>query len=266
MSESQPSTGRKLARTSTSAKLRARAAEEADKAPFGWSLATITKFLKLATDEERLAQMFVILSVSEHDYQYDFKVTAAVDFHFANAFHCFDVGYDPRRTLFVCKTLNLLWDESVKSVQSPDINYETLRADLIDKLRVFLNEFNATDNRFSPKETQELLRFVTQAFIRPLRLLMSPFQVPPDTVQLQEPRKMHAPVRPVPLEQCNPERRILVEDEDFPMLPYFQASSMPLDVVRRMVGEYTDRMVEIINRRYDVIDQQMAHVLPLLNP
>jgi hypothetical protein len=129
-----------------------------------------------------------------------------------------------------------------------------------------LNELKASDNRFSPKETQESLGFVAQAFIRPLRLLMSPFQVPPDTVQFQEPRKLHAPVRAVPREQCNPERCILVDDEEFPRLPYFQASLMPLDVVRRIVGEYRDRMVEIINQRYDVIDQQMARVLPLPNP
>jgi hypothetical protein len=55
------------------------------------------------------------------------------------------------------------------------------------------------------------------------------------------------------------------EEKDFPTLPFFTAPTVPLEVLRKMIGRYTDSMIAIINERYDFIDQQMARVLPLLN-
>jgi hypothetical protein len=40
---------------------------------------------------------------------------------------------------------------------------------------------------------------------------------------------------------------------------------MPLEELRRCVRQYTQQMIDVIDRRYDLIDQQMERVLPLLN-
>jgi hypothetical protein len=262
--KSKSLTGRKLAKSGT-LKQKPKPEPEPEKIPSGWSVATVTKLQKLKTEPEMLTQVLSIMSVNEHDYQYDFKATTTVDFHFANYLHFVEVGYSMRHIVLLSKIFTKLWSDSVKAVQSPDNDFDQLRAYLVEQTRILVSQMNATDAIFTPTETENFLCYVTQVLIRPIRLLMHPFYSPPNISREQQPRKLNRPVPPVPLMQCNPVKTVRLEEHDFPMLPFFTTTTLPLEDLRRMVTQYTDGMIAIINERYDFIDQEMARVLPLLN-
>jgi hypothetical protein len=138
------------------------------------------------------------------------------------------------------------------------VDFDKLRTDLIEMLQPLLNEFNATEVQFSPRQSDALLTSVTQTFILPIRLLVYPYGGISQPSTVVEKRKVS---RPVPLEQCVELQTVLREGQEFPLPPDFQAETMPLAELRHVVNEYTDRTIEMINQRYDVIDVQLARAV-----
>jgi hypothetical protein len=67
--------------------------------------------------------------------------------------------------------------------------------------------------------------------------------------------------RPVPLQQGVELRTALREGQEFPQPPSFQAETIPLAELRRVVNEYTGRIIEIIDQLYDVIDAQLTRAI-----
>jgi hypothetical protein len=233
---------------------------------FGWTSAAVTRFMRSEGDPDRLSHVLSILSISENDYKYDFKSTVTADYNLANGYHCVAAGYDVRQTQFVCRTLGKLFDDAIKSVQATsEVNFDQIRAEVIESLRGAVNHFNSGEGNFSPKQTQEFLSFVTQTLIRPIRLLLHPWYGAENTAGVAEPRKMSAPPKPVALGDCRIPSVVIPDDQQFPILPFFQTDTMPLEDLRRCVRQYTQQMIDVINKRYDLIDQQMGSVLPLLN-
>ena len=226
----------------------------------GWTQAATQKYLELDSDDSRLEHVKSMFSVSDDEYKYDFKSTSTVDFHFANALYCQDHGFELLRFQFVCRTLHRMYEQGVKSVtENPELDFENLRTELFNMFRAAFTQFNQQEFLFSTSETAELIKFITTSFLRPLRLVLSPYYLKTHTGYILEMKKVFRPVEPVPLDECVQEFDVTPEDELFPIVNIPQGvETIDMATMKQIIRQYTDDMVKTIEKRYDTLEGQMA--------
>lgn len=271
--------------------------DEAEKlaAGNGWTIAAVQKYLEATTDEERLQQLFAMFSITEHDYQYDFKSTATIDFHFGNALYCTESSspkFDAHKLQFYCRTLHRMLEMGIQKVQEdPNLDFDVLRKDLFELFHTNFIEFNSSSNtaattgkekesskdkdkdkekepefQFTPEETTELIKQVTSSFLRPLRLILHPFYIERYTGEQNVIKKVFQPVNPVPLSECVEALPVVEEDKEFPILNIPQDGTMNLEAMKNMIKTYTDGIIATIEKRYDDLDEQVAKLNPVATP
>jgi hypothetical protein len=153
----------------------------------------------------------------------------------------------------------------VKTVKSSSpVDFEKLKTELVEILGPPLTEFNAGEHGFSAQQTSHLLKYVTQVFIRPIRLLMHPFAEHHRPGKVRRFRTVFRPVTPVPLEECVECFPVVREEELFPLCPKFPMDVARLEDLRQVVRQYTEEMIGVINHRYDRIDDELTVRLPKL--
>lgn len=258
----------------------------------GWTVAAIQKYLEATTDEERLQQLFAMFSITENDYQYDFKSTATIDFHFGNALYCTESTFpkfDPHKLQFYCRTLNKMLDFGTQKVQEdPNLDFDALRKELFELFHSCFNEFNTApvtpltgkekdkdknqdpnkepEFQFTPEETTELIKQITSSFLRPLRLILRPYYSQNPPYRLPVMKKVFQPVTPIPLSECQEILPVVEEDKEFPILNIPTDGTMNLEAMKTMIKMYTDNVISTIEKRYDALDEQMAKINPLMSP
>ncbi|KAK8888492.1 hypothetical protein M9Y10_039571 [Tritrichomonas musculus] len=260
----------------------------------GWTIAAVQKYLEATTDEERLQQLLAMFSVTEQDYQYDFKSTATINFHFGNALYCTESAFpkfDAHKLQFYCRTLHKMLEMGIQKVQEdPNLDFDALRKELFELFHTNFTEFNSSSStsassgkekesakdkdkekepefQFTPEETTELIKQVTSSFLRPLRLILHPFYIE-RSCRIDQPNyfKVFQPVNPVPLSECTEILPVIEEDKEFPILNIPQDGTMNLEAMKNMIKMYTDGIIATIEKRYDVLDDQVAKLNPLTSP
>ena len=235
-------------------------AGESDKSLYGWTNAVVAKIVQCESDEERLGAIRQVVSVSETDYCYDMKATAIVDYHLANLLYALEQGYSQAQTQFVMRVMTKLWEDAVRAVQGQEaVEFDQLRGTLAEELRPMFAEYNAAEDRFTKVQTQALLKYIDQAFLKPIRLITYPFRHEPQLRCKVEERKVFMPVTPDPLSECVEDEHVFEGDYEFPLLPFPRhVSSMTLKDMKEMIEQYTNNVIDIINKRYDLLEQEVA--------
>jgi hypothetical protein len=237
----------------------------------GWTIAATQKLLELTTDVERLQHLLQMFSISEHDYQYDVRSTNQIDFHFANFLFCVDKAFDLPKVQFVCRTLHKLLTQGIARVQGSasdtQIPYDVIRVELFDALQAAFVEQNTTENPVNLEEAKSIISFTTMTFFRPLRLVLYPFYLSLAVEPTYALRKIFQPVQPVPLAECEEFFPVIDEARDFKPFPLAPTvTTMNLEDVKQMIQRYTDDVIDTIERRYDMLEEQIAKVAPVISP
>lgn len=233
---------------------------------YGWTSVVIQGLMKAENDDERIKQIQQVLSFTEESYNYDIKASTQIDFHFGNLLFCMGENYSVKQTQLVFKIMSKLLDDAMKACQIGDLDFDYLKGDLIDKMRRSFTELSAPDSPFTLKQTETLLSYVSQTFIKPIRLVMMPFYKPITNKHVVTPKRIFQPTTPDPLDECVERLPVLDEDKQFPLLAIPRSNEMNLGDLKRMIQQYTDNVIETINKRYDLLEAEMAkNVTPLLN-
>lgn len=226
----------------------------------GWTLAATQKFFELQTDQEKIEFLYQMFSISEHDYQFDMKATTTIDFNLANALFCEQQKFNVTQSQFVCRTIYRLLEHAIQYVQGQNYNFDALRTQLYDEFQTSYTELNQTEQHFNIEETKILLRFLVTSILRPIRLLVHPFYIERPQEGISESRKVYQPVTPTPLSECVEEIPDPPEDAQFPQLVIPRVDAMNLEDVKQMIHKYTDEIVKAIDKRYDLLEAELAHV------
>ncbi|OHT10027.1 hypothetical protein TRFO_20829 [Tritrichomonas foetus] len=233
----------------------------------GWTTAAVQKYLEATTDEERLNQLLAMFSITEQEYQYDFKSTATIDFHFANVLYCTEANFDPHKIQFFCRTLHKMLETGIQKIQeNSELDFDELRDELYEMFHVAFNEFNTPEYLFTPPEATELIKHVTLTFLRPIRLILHPYYLENHSTYLLELKKVFRPVKPVPLSECEEIMPVIDEDKQFPILTMPKEGTIDLEGVRQAIKQYTDGIIQTIEKRYDDLDEQIARLNPMMSP
>ena len=235
-----------------------KAADDSDTSLYGWTNAVVAKLLKCDSDEERMEHIRQVAGVSQHDYNYDMKATALIDYHLANLLYALEEELSWKQTQFLMRVMTRLWTEGVSAVQGETPpNFDHIRGNLAESLRPMFAELNGSEDRLTKEQTQKMLRYIDQVFLKPIRLMMFPFYHPVEPSSFVSVRKIFHPVTPDPLSEC-------LEDSTeseyaFPLLPFPRnVSTMALQDMKDLIQRYTDDVIETINKRYDALEQEIA--------
>jgi hypothetical protein len=227
----------------------------------GWTTAATQHFIDLATDEERLAHVRAMFTISEEEYRYQVRKTFIADFHLGNGLYCLDQQYDAPRAQFVCRALTELLELVVTAAQpdqpdqrdQPDpIAYDALRAQMLERYQALFLEFNAEEYRFTLGQAEHILRFISDTFIRPLRLIILTMRQEPARVNMPECRKISTPPISLPLSEFSEEHLPSVDEFTPPEFP--RLIGLTLADVREAMARYTAEALQVIERRYDKLD------------
>lgn len=234
---------------------------------YGWTSVVIQGLMKAENDDERIKQIQQVLSFTEESYNYDLKSSTQIDFHFGNLLFCMGENYSVKQTQFVFKVMSKLLDDATKACQiGEEMNFEYLKGELVEKVRHSFTEMTSSDLQFTSKQVETLLSYISQTFIKPIRLVMMPFYKPTVNKRVIMPKKIFQPTHPDPLDECVERLPVLSEDKQFPLLAIPRDNEMNLGDFKRMIQQYTDNVIETINKRYDLLEAEMAKsVTPLLN-
>ena len=227
----------------------------------GWTLAATQKFLETPSDQEKIAFLLQMFSISEEDYKYDMKSTTTIDFNLANALFCQDKNFNVNQTQFVCRTIYKLLEHAISYVQGENYDFDSLRSQLYDEFQASFMELNSTEPHFTTDETKILLHFLVTSFLRPLRLFVHPYYIQRPQQNIQELRKVFQPVKPIPLSECIEEIPEPPEDAQFAPLILPHTTSVNLEEVKQMIRQYTDSVIQTIDKRYDLLEAELTHAI-----
>lgn len=224
----------------------------------GWTLAATEHFMNLNTDEEKLEHVKQMFNVSDEDYSYTERYTFIVDFHLGNGVFCETSHFSTIQTQFVCRSLGKLLDDATAQVHDPELNFDSLRLQLVSTLHDLFNEANEDGYIFKPDQTEYILRYISSTFLRPLRIIVRQFQQGPYMMQVLELRKVFQPPPPSPLEEFVEEMPL--PEEDFEPIAFPKLEGLSVQDVRDSIREYTDRMIETIEKRYDKLEAMVDNL------
>jgi hypothetical protein len=234
----------------------------------GWTAAATQRMFELPNDSERIQHLLQMFSFSEHDYQYDPRSTNQIDFHLANFIFCAERSFDSLKAQFVCRSMHKLLTQGIARVQvDPSISFDALRLELFEMFQTAIQEQNSTENPISLDDAKVILNFVTTTFLRPLRLILYSFYLEAPAVQSYELRKIFQPVHPVPLSDCD---EVFPVPDDarsfrpFPLAP--SVNTMNLEDIKQMLQKYTEDVIDTIEKRYDLLEECVSKVTPMLSP
>jgi hypothetical protein len=222
----------------------------------GWTAAATQHFIDLPNDDERLAHVRAMFTISEEDYKYQIRQTFIADFHLANGLYCLDQAYDALQAQFICRSMAELLGMTLAAAQQPEkMQYDRFRVELLERYQTLFFEFNAEDFRFTLEQAEQILKFVSHTIISPLRLIVITFRHDPEEVILPEARKLLQPPVPPPLSGFSvliplPPPEAQFTPPDFPRL-----SGLTLADVREAMARYTARSLQVIERRYNRMDE-----------
>lgn len=241
--------------------------DESEKVVFGagWTLAATTKFLECTTEDERIQHLYQMFNITDQDYKYDSKATTSIDFHLANGIYCIEKNLDAPKTQFVCRILHKLLEQAIQAASQEGFDIDSLRSELYEQFQAQFLEFNTPDYHFSVDETKDLVYLITHVFLRPLRLLLHPFTMERHPTYVLEMRKVSRPVKPVPLSECEEFHPVVDEEMEFPILS-IPKNAINLEDVKQMIQDYTDNVISTIEKRYDLLDEQISHIAPIVTP
>lgn len=232
----------------------------------GWTIKAVNKFFDLKTEEERLTHVQKMFSISADKYTYDLKSTVLVDFHQGNGLYCVDHNFTVKQTLFMCRQLGNMFTNAKEMVSQEDASFDKVQEDLLKTFRQTLTEaMEGGEFLYPPETAEEIVKFIIMTFLRPMRLLMIPFLYDNHSSINCEMRKISQPVKPQPLAECVQYYPVTNENEDFPLLSFPRTDDMKLWDMKQMIQQYTQSVVDIINKRYDNMEEQMKKINPLLN-
>jgi hypothetical protein len=233
-----------------------------------WTTAATQKFIDCQTDDEKIKQLFAMFSTTEVMYKGDIRTQGNIDFQFANGLWCIEQQLDVLQTQFVCRTLDRLLQNAIQRSQAANergekISIEDLKSDLFDQLHASFNDTNQNEWHFTPDLTKKILVFFNQVFFRPLRLLLYTFTHERGVQHIPEKRTVFSPIQPVPLSECVEEFPVLSDEMSFRPL-IIPKGTMNLEEAREMIQQYTDDMIDTINKRYDSLQEMISKVQPPL--
>ena len=239
-----------------------KALEEAEKqlTGAGWTLAATTRFLEIESDTERLAHLCGMFSVAEDDYKYKMESTYVVDYNWANALYCVEKKLDVPRMQFVCRTLASLLDTVVKlAKEQEDVpQFDTFREQLIEEFQNAFFDFNGEEFKFTTEETKDLLAYVGNSIVKPVRLIYRLYKRPPYAVTVMEDKKVFAPpLKPDPLDECEEMVFVPAEDEEFVPPAFPRIDTLNLADVKEAITKYTDSVIAVIDQRYDKMEEMV---------
>lgn len=232
----------------------------------GWTAAATQKFFECPNDDERFKHIMAMFSITEDQYKNDVKSTTIADFHYANGLWCLESKFDQPQTQFICRSLDRLLTSAIQSQSPTELSEEKpsidkLRLDLFTQFQTMFNELNAGEWKFNTEETQKILTFYNQVFFRPLRLILYSFTHNVESVKVPEKRRVFTPVPPVPLSQCDEAPHYV--DDSMQFKPFtLQKGPLTLEDARELIQQYTDNVIDIINKRYDNLTDMVAKIQP----
>lgn len=227
----------------------------------GWTQAATQHFLELDNDEARMKQVKAMLNISDDDYKFQLRSTYQADFSLANGFFCIEQQFSMLQTQFVCRSLTSLFEIAVASYkEDPTINVDNLRQQLMTKFQTFFEEFNTEDYKFTPEQTEVVLKYISTTFIRPIRLILHSFSADPYVFQFYEPRKIFQPPQMLPLSDFVENFPLPEEEEQFnpPELP--KLTDLHLLDVKDAVTKYTESVLKTIEARYDRLENSLVNL------
>ena len=146
-----------------------------------------------------------------------------------------------------------------------DLNdVDALRQVLMDKFQAMYFDYNGDEFKFTTEQTQEILKFFSMTFIRPIRLIIHTYQSDPYKMIFLEMKRVFTPPAVLPpMSEFVQQYDELPEEDKFHPLYYPKFSGLTLADVREAMNKYTDQMIETINKRYDHLENM---VQKLTNP
>jgi len=237
----------------------------------GWTAAATQKFFDCVNDDERLQHVMAMFTITDQQYKYDNKSTILIDFHFSNGLFCIDQKYDLIQTQFVCRTLDKLLQSGIHMYTASDVttaakqNIDSIRAELMNQFQAAFNELNSTEWHFTPETLQALLNYLTAAFFRPLRMVLHPFTFQRKTELIPFDKKVFQPITPIPLSECEEERPPISEEMEFHPMNLMKKEGITLEDAKDMIRKYTDDVILKINQRYDLLEEMMTKLHPLVS-
>jgi hypothetical protein len=220
----------------------------------GWTAAATQHFIDLPSDEERLGHVRAMFNISEEDYKYQTRHTFVADFHLANGLYCITHDYDAAQTQFICRSLSELLDITIAAAQQAEpISFDKFRGHLLERYQALFFEFNQEEYRFTLEQAETILKFIADVLLGPLRLIVITVKYAQEEIAVYEPRKISRPVIPPPLVEFSEFIPLpLTEDEFTP--PEFPKVVRLADV-RKAMAQYTSHSLEVIERRYNRMEE-----------
>jgi hypothetical protein len=237
----------------------------------GWTAAATQKMLECSSIEERIQHLLQMFSISEQDYQYSVVATTSIDFHLANFLYCIEQQFDCPKTQFVCRTMHKMLELAISKMpanpEKEKPNYDAVRVQLFDYFQSAFQEWITGETKFTTEETRQLIAFVTNVLLRPLRLVLPPFYLKTTPTVMIERRKVFRPVVPVSLAECEEQFPLVPESrqfQPFPLPP--NVATMGVEDMKQMIQEYAENMIAVIERRYDVLEEGVAKMTAAIAP
>ncbi|EAY22717.1 hypothetical protein TVAG_476460 [Trichomonas vaginalis G3] len=230
----------------------------------GWTTAATQKFIECADDDERMKHILAMFSINDDQYKNDIKSTTTADFHFANGLWCLESKFDLPQTQFICRTLDRLLTSAIQANNlsdptAPKPNIDNLRIDLFNQFQTMFNELNQGEWKFTIEQTQKILSFYNQVFFRPLRLILYSYTHNREDVLVPQKRRIFTPIQPVPLANCVEEPYYV--DDSITFKPFvLPKGNINLEDARELIQQYTENVIDIINKRYDNLEEMVGKV------
>lgn len=227
----------------------------------GWTTAATTHFMELETDEQRLSHTCAMFSISDEDYNYKLRSTYLVDFNFGNGMWCIEQKYDISKTQFVCRSLSQLLESVIYTAQQEETpDFDLFKEQLLDKFQTAFFDFNAEEYKITPEETKDILNYIGMVIITPIRLIFRTYKQEPYVMNVLELKKVFAPPRPDPLDQCIEQFPLPSPEEEFipPIVP--RAETLVLADVREALAKYTDSIIAAIDQRYNKMEEMVGKI------
>jgi hypothetical protein len=229
----------------------------------GWTAAATQHFIDLPSDDERLNHTLAMFTITEDQYKYNIRSTYTVDFHFTNGLFCLEQGFDAIRMQFTCKSLSEMLDNVQNVVAQPQaVDFDKLRIDLLEAYQVSFFEFNAEEFKFTLKEAENILTYIGIVVIAPIRLIAQAFRREPFRMLQPEYRKVYYPVQPTPMAEMVEEYELPPPEAEFIPL-YLPRPTVHLADVRDALMQWTDGIINALDRRYDHMDDLVQSLTAL---
>ncbi|KAH0786918.1 hypothetical protein GPJ56_009164 [Histomonas meleagridis] len=233
----------------------------------GWTLSATQKFLDCKSTEEQIQQLLLMFSIQEEDYQYNEKSTTLIDFQLGNGLYCIEKKFNAEKTQFVCRTFHRMLKNAVQKIQANhEISYDDLRNELFNQFQAAFTEMNSNgEPHFTLKETQDIINYEINTFLRPLRLILHPFYIRVAPTYRLELKKVFQPVDPIPLSEF--EEFVPLNENEFPLFSVpINEDKLNLEDIKEFVSKYTDGVIDTINKRYDALDERMNNLKSIASP